>query len=78
MSTSPSPQSPLARLVLFIICLAVAGSCLAGAHYFVVDLPQQEKSMQEIPSNNNCLAQQILCLKTSTPEEMDECLGSCK
>ena len=33
--------SPLARLVLFTVCLAIAGTILAGAHYFVVDLPHQ-------------------------------------
>lgn len=41
MSESPSKRSPLARLVLFMVCLAVAGSFLAGAHYYAVDLPAQ-------------------------------------
>lgn len=75
--TSPA-TSPLQNLVLFIVCLALAASCLAGALTWVVDLPQQEKQVQASPSNNNCLAQQMICLKTSTPEEMDECLGHCK
>jgi len=34
-------QSPLAGLVLFIICLAIAGTFVAGVHYFAIDLPQQ-------------------------------------
>jgi len=42
MSLSQSTQSPLARLVLFMVCLAIAGSCIAGAHYYTVDLPQQK------------------------------------
>jgi hypothetical protein len=42
MSASPSSRSPLARLVLFMVCLAIAGSFVAGAHYVVVDLPQQK------------------------------------
>lgn len=70
--------SPLHHLVLFIVCLALAASCLAGAHYYIVDLPQQEEPVLVQPSNNNCEAQYILCLKTSSPEEMDECLGSCR
>lgn len=38
---SASQKSPLARLVLFMICLAIAGSVVAGAHYYTVDLPMQ-------------------------------------
>jgi hypothetical protein len=34
--------SPLVRLVLFMICLSIAGSIVAGAHYYAVDLPQQQ------------------------------------
>ena len=44
MSEMHQPQptrSPLARLVLFTVCLAIAGTILAGAHYFTVDLPHQ-------------------------------------
>jgi hypothetical protein len=41
MSESPCQRSPLARLVLFMFSLAIAGSILAGAHYYAVDLPAQ-------------------------------------
>ena len=34
-------QSPITRLVLFIVCLAIAGTFVAGVHYFAIDLPQQ-------------------------------------
>ena len=37
-----SPRSPLAQLVLFMVCLAIAGSLLAGTHYVLVDKPAQE------------------------------------
>ncbi|MFA4876401.1 MAG: hypothetical protein WC586_03235 [Methanoregula sp.] len=33
---------PLARLVLFMICLAIFGSILAGAYYYAVDIPAQK------------------------------------
>ncbi len=39
---SQSAKSPLARLVLFMVCLSVAGAFIAGVHYFAVDLPQQQ------------------------------------
>jgi len=41
--------TPLARLVLFIICLAIFGSAGAGVHYYTVDLPAQK--IVEIPKN---------------------------
>lgn len=46
-------KSPLARLVLFAICLAVAGSIVAGVHYFAVDLPGQQ--VLHAPMNGDCL-----------------------
>jgi len=48
-------RSPLARLILFITCLAIAGSILAGTHYYTIDLPQ--KNVEVAPSNfiwDNC------------------------
>ena len=41
MSNEPTERSPLGRLVLFMICLSLAASCLAGFHYYVVDYPEQ-------------------------------------
>ena len=41
MSAPPSERTSLARLVLFMVCLAAAGSFVAGAHYYTIDLPQQ-------------------------------------
>jgi hypothetical protein len=46
-------RSPLARLVLFMVCLALAGSFIAGMHYFVVDLPQQQ-TIQAPTNEYNC------------------------
>jgi len=36
-----APRSPLAHLVLFMVTLAIAGSCLPGLHWFTVDFPAQ-------------------------------------
>lgn len=35
-------SSPLARLVLFMVCLSVAATFIAVVHYAAVDLPQQK------------------------------------
>jgi len=57
MAETKASPSPLARLVLFICCLAIAASILAAAHYLVIDLPAQKN----LPapenaqySNSNC------------------------
>jgi hypothetical protein len=43
----PEPQkSPLARLILFMVCLGITGSLVAGAHYYAVDLPEQARALQ--------------------------------
>ncbi|MCK9580026.1 MAG: hypothetical protein M0Q92_06195 [Methanoregula sp.] len=36
--------------MLFIVCLAIAGSVVAGAYYFAVDLPQQQNG--PLPENS--------------------------
>lgn len=50
-------QTPLTRLVLFMVCLALAGLCVSGAHYYVVDMPQQQNIQAPQNSNTNSLAQ---------------------
>ncbi len=47
---SEATQTPLSRLILFMICLAIAGSIVAGAHYYAVDLPVQNAVTQQ-PAN---------------------------
>jgi hypothetical protein len=46
-------NSPLARLVLFMIFLSIAGSFVAGIHYYAVDLPLQN-SVQAPANNDAC------------------------
>jgi hypothetical protein len=52
MSSTPQERSPLARLVLFIICLSIAGTLTAGVHYALIDLPQQQDV--KVPVNSAC------------------------
>jgi hypothetical protein len=48
-------KTPLARLVLFMICLAALGSIVAGAHYYTIDLPQQAAVVAPANSpSDNC------------------------
>ena len=77
MNESPSAQSPIARLILFIVCLAIAGSIVGGIHYVAVDLPQQKEAMLTVPQNNNCLAQTIACLKEPPGCCTGLCAGEC-
>jgi hypothetical protein len=58
---SESKRSPFAHLVLFMMCLAITGSVLAGAHYYAVDLPAQNNLQapeNALYSETNC----ALCL----------------
>ena len=46
MTDSPTP---LSRLVLLIVCLSLAATVVAGVHYMVFDLPQQQNA--QAPKN---------------------------
>jgi len=54
MSSPSSGRSPLARLVLFIVCLSIAGSIAAGIHWFVIDAPQQNALLQPPTNSDSC------------------------
>jgi len=76
MSESNTSRSPLARLVLFIICLAILGSALATLHYAAVDLPQQKASPP--PDNSNKLSKCPICVSNClfVPDQF-KCLEEC-
>ena len=69
-------KSPLARLVLFIVCLSIAGSIIAGVHYFAIDLPQQnalqapENSAGKYACADNCRVQFNACAGTCGDNEL--------
>lgn len=72
-------RSPLARLVLFMICLSVAGTILAGGHYLAVDLPQQ-KAFHPPANVGNYDPIQLLGPAVCTskcPENDEECWRDC-
>jgi len=58
---------PLARLVLFLVCLSITGSIVAGAHYYAIDLPEQKALSEYPPANAN----------TDTGEKCNTCRARC-
>lgn len=73
-----SEQPPLVRLVLFMIGLAIAGSILAGAHYYTIDLPDQQKAAQMPPDNDSLRTKCKNCLLTcSYAPAPVTCLNDC-
>jgi len=70
--------APLAKLVLFMFCLAIAGSALAGAHYYTVDLPAQKNL--PAPGNaqfskSNCDVCKHNCI---VDKDIISCLSHCQ
>ncbi|NMB77635.1 MAG: hypothetical protein GYA23_00900 [Methanomicrobiales archaeon] len=51
---SQSERSPLARLVLFMVCLSVAATFVAGMHYTIIDRPQQEFASHPPANSESC------------------------
>lgn len=75
---SLSQQSPLARLIVFIACLAVLGSIIAGAHYYAVDLPQQKQAPP--PDNGIKLFTQCDTCHANcnfVPDDYYDCMSEC-
>lgn len=61
METTQTAGSPLGRLVLFMLCLAVIGTITAGGYYLAVELPSRPEADSRPPDNSanimcaNCL-----------------------
>jgi len=73
-----TPPSPLAKLVLFMVCLSVTGSALAGAHYYAVDLPEPKNL--SVPTNaasskSNCDVCKHNCI---VAKDIFSCLTHCQ
>jgi hypothetical protein len=71
-------RTPLARLVLFMVCLAIAGSILAGAHYYAIDLPQQRNAPapeNNIPIDAGCRICQSNCYGVA---DYYDCMTECQ
>jgi hypothetical protein len=78
MSHQQPRRSPLARLVLFIIGLSIAGSILAGVHWFAVDLPAEQ--YLQAPQNSNapeCKVPYYQCIRNCQQNPADN-FGVCR
>jgi hypothetical protein len=71
-------HTPLASLVLFICCLAIAASLFAALHYLVIDLPAQ-KNVQAPENAGSSKSNCDLC-KHNCKVDKDYylCLSICK
>jgi hypothetical protein len=73
-----SEKSPLAQLVLFMVCLAIAASILASAHYLVIDLPAQKN----LPAPENAVSSTMNCAMCMNNCKIDPdyylCISICK
>ena len=75
---SGSVQAPLARLMLFLVSLALFGSLIAGTHYVAVDLPAQQAGpvpMNYIPNDPSACAR---CMSLCAVQPWDNsCPNNC-
>jgi len=75
---SESQRSPLASLVLFICCVAIAASLFAAAHYLVIDLPAQK----DLPAPENAKGSTSNCKVCKNNCKVDinyyTCLAICE
>jgi hypothetical protein len=79
----PVPQpatSPLARLVFFIVILAVAGVLLAGIHYATIDLPAQQAMEDYTRCSGGCISTNVFISTPTGPHNpTDEaCQKECR
>jgi hypothetical protein len=83
MTSTPQENTQLGRLVLFMVCLAIAASVVAGVHYFAVDQPLQKYVQAPLNSGRGddpCSVQEQQCIASCNglivPEEQ-ACIRSC-
>jgi hypothetical protein len=78
MSAATKPGTALRALVLFMICLSIAGTLIAGAHWFAIDKPQQDALKNTAPKNSgflDCPSCIATCPAGMVP---NDCLAYCE
>ena len=71
-------KSPLARLVLFMVCLSVAGAFVSGVYTFAVEQPQRQSVTA--PTNLDVIIYQECVTKCIDPVKNvadRQCLRAC-
>lgn len=75
LSARNEDLSPLDRLVLFMICLAIAGTIVGGVHYYVIDIPAQKAVPPPYNYDTTACAK---CLASCTYQFWDDsCTNTC-
>lgn len=71
---------PLARLVLAVFLLALAGTCMAGAHWYAVDLPQQKNLEEYTKCTGRCVSSNAVYMSPLGPRTPgdDSCKKACR
>jgi len=74
------PTSPLARFMLAMVLLALAGSCMAGAHWYAVDLPDQENLEEYTKCTGRCVSSNAVYMSPVGPRTPgdDSCRKACR
>ncbi len=67
-------RTPLARFILFMVCLSIIGSAIAGTYYYAVDLPQHQ-NVQAPANYEYCNEMIINAMHNSCPRtDCDLCV----
>jgi len=71
-------HTPLARLVLFLVLLALAGSIAGGAHYAAVDLPAQKNVPPPANHGTKVSEKCTICMSDCTySTDYQKCIREC-
>jgi hypothetical protein len=70
-------KSPLSRLVLFMVCLSIAGALVAVIHYLAIDEPQQKAAIQAPENSAAYLCRYPLGYTEHKNCKAYECLKEC-
>lgn len=73
-------KSPLARFMLAMVLLALAGACFAGAHWYAVDQPQQKNLIEYTKCTGRCVSSNAVYLSPVGPRTPgdDSCQKACR
>ena len=83
MEMSGNTGTPLARLVLFMVCLSIAGSCVASVQYYAAGQSQQdtlqppENSIFPTDCNTGKDACFAFCNAQGSPVAINKCRRWC-
>jgi hypothetical protein len=78
MSAAPTHGSALRALVLFMICLSIAGTLMAGVHWFAIDMPRQDALKNTAPANSGILDCPSCIASCPSSMAYNDCLAYCE